>query len=325
MSIASEKTSSAKELLSPRDALGYTLEKLGEEVEDMVVITADVGKPTRAYMFARKFPNRYFNVGIAEQHMISFAAGLASAGAIPIVVAFSMFLMRAWEQIRNSVDRMNLNVKIIGTHAGYSDYADGSSHQCLEDIALMRVLPNMKVIVPADAYDIERSLPYVVKHVRGPVYYRVERDYTSTVTADQDYEFELGRGYVLRDGRDVAIIGVGSVLYEALVAAEELKSRGIDVAVINMINVKPIDADLIESYARKTGRIVTVEEHMVYGGLGSAVAEVLAQRYPVPMRFVGATNYGRSGRSVKELRDYFKINSKTIAEICCEVLKNERR
>ncbi|MEM1560135.1 MAG: transketolase family protein [Ignisphaera sp.] len=325
MSIAGERITSAKEIASFRDALGYTLEKLGEEVEDMVVITADVGKPTRANLFAKKFPDRYFNVGIAEQHMISFAAGLASAGAKPVVVGFSMFLMRAWEQIRNSVDRMNLDVKIVGTHAGFSDYADGSSHQCLEDIALMRVLPNMKVIVPADAFDIERSLPYIVKHVHGPVYYRVGRDSSPIITANQDYEFELGRGYVLKDGRDVTIIGVGPVLYEAFVAAEELKNKRIDVAVINMVNVKPIDGELIERYARRTGHIVTVEEHMIYGGLGSAVAEFLSQRYPVPMRFVGAKTYGRSGRSVNELWDYFSINSKAIAKACCEVLEYERR
>lgn len=322
MLITNEEIDSSKEIASFRDAVGSILERLGEELGDVVVVTADVGKSTRAHMFAKKFPDRYFNVGIAEQHMISFAAGLAATGAKPIVIAFSMFLMRAWEQIRNSVDRMNLSVKIIGTHAGFSNHADGSSHQCLEDIALMRVLPNMKIVAPADVHDVERSLPYIVKNTVGPVYYRIERDFSPIITADQDYKFELGRGYVLRDGSDVTVIGVGSVLYEALMAAEELKRRGIDVAVVNMISVKPIDVELIESYARKTGSIVTVEEHMVYGGLGSAVAEVVSQRYPVPMRFIGAYTYGRSGRSVKELRDYFNINTKAIVKACLEVLNH---
>ncbi|MEM0489928.1 MAG: transketolase family protein [Ignisphaera sp.] len=311
-----------QELKSFRNTVGYVLEMLGEELEDLVVVTADVGKPTRAYLFGKKFPDRYFNVGISEQHMLSFAAGLASAGAKPVVIAFSMFLMRAWEQIRNSVDRMNLNVKIIGTHAGYSDHADGSSHQALEDVALMRVLPNMKIVVPADTYDVERSLPYVIKNVYGPLYYRIGRDYSPPISADHDYVFELGKGYVLREGHDVTIIGAGPILYEALIAAEELKREGIDVAVINMISVKPLDIELVERYARRTGRIVVVEEHIVYGGLGGAVAEVLIQRYPVPMRIVGALGYGRSGRSVKELWDYFHLNSKTIVEKCREVLNH---
>lgn len=308
-----------------RDVVGHILRDLGNEIEDLVVVTADVGKPTRAYIFGEVFPERYFNVGISEQHMISFAAGLAAAGAKPVVIAFSMFLMRAWEQIRNSIDRMNLNVKIIGTHAGYSNHADGSSHQALEDIALMRILPNMKVIVPADVADVERSLPHILRHVNGPLYYRIGRDFAPPITANHDYKFELGKGYVLRDGHDIAIVGAGPILHEALIAAEELKLEGIDVAVVNLFSIKPIDVELLERIAHKTGRIITVEEHMIYGGIGSIVAEVLAQRYPVPMRFVGAVTYGRSGRSVKDLWDHFKINSKNIAEKCRELIKYEFR
>lgn len=306
---------------SLRDTVGYILKELGNEIKDLVVVTADVGKPTRASMFGEIFPDRYFNVGISEQHMMSFAAGLAASGAKPIVIAFSMFLMRAWEQIRNSIDRMNLDVKIIGTHAGYSDHADGSSHQALEDIALMRVLPNMKVVVPADVADIERSLPYIVKYIEGPLYYRIGRDFSPPITADHDYRFELGKGYILRDGSDVAIIGAGPILYEALIAAEELRSLGIDACVVNMISIKPIDIELLEKVAQKTGRIVTIEEHMVYGGIGSTIAETLTQRYPVFMRLIGATQYGRSGKSVKELWNHFNINSKTIIEKCCELVK----
>lgn len=311
-----------QELKSFRDTVGHILQKIGEELEDLVVVTADVGIPTRAYLFGTKFPDRYFNVGISEQHMISFSAGLASAGARTVVIAFSMFLMRAWEQIRNNIDRMNLDVKIIGTHSGYSDHADGSSHQCLEDIALMRVLPNTKIVVPADIYDVERSLSYLIKNVRGPLYYRVGRDFSPPITAEHDYTFELGKGYILRDGYDVAIIGTGPILYEALKAAEELKNKGIEAMIVNMMSIKPIDIDLIEFVARKTGHIVTVEEHMIAGGLGSAVAEIIVQRYPVPMRFIGAISYGRSGRSVKELWDYFNLNSKTIIEKCLEVIEH---
>ncbi|MEM4976865.1 MAG: transketolase family protein [Desulfurococcaceae archaeon] len=301
------------------------LRELGNEVEDLVVVTADMGKPTRVHIFWKEFPSRYFNVGISEQHMISFAAGLASVGARPVVVAFSIFLMRAWEQIRNSVDRMNLNVKIIGTHAGFSDHADGASHQALEDIALMRVLPNMKIVIPADVADIERSLSYILKHVDGPLYYRIGRDFAPPITVDHEYKFELGKGYILREGSDVAIIGAGTILYEALVAAEQLEREGIYAAVVNLLTVKPIDSELLENIARKTGRVVTVEEHMVYGGIGSAVAEVLAQKYPTPIRFIGTTQYGRSGRSVKELWDFFNIDTKAIVGKCRELVKNEDR
>lgn len=308
-----------------RDVVGEILASLGEEVRDLVVITADVGRPTRVYRFGQKFPDRYYNVGIAEQHMIGFAAGLASAGAQPIVAAFAMFVLRAWEQIRNTVARMNLNVKIIATHAGYSDHADGSSHQALEDIAVMRAIPNMNIVVPADIADIKRSLRSIVADVRGPVYYRIGRDYAPPVTVGHDYEFALGKAYTLRDGYDVTIVGAGPILYEALTAAETLGKMGISTSVINLLTVKPIDVESIERAARATGRIVTVEEHVVYGGIGSAVAEVVAERYPVPMRFIGARTFGRSAKSVRELLEYFNIDSRSIVKACLEVIKHDNR
>lgn len=308
-----------------RDVVGEILAGLGEEVRDLVVITADVGKPTRVYRFGQKFPDRYYNVGIAEQHMIDFAAGLASAGAQPIVAAFAMFVLRAWEQIRNTVARMNLNVKIIATHAGYSDHADGSSHQALEDIAVMRAIPNMNIVVPSDIADIKRSLRSIVVDVRGPVYYRIGRDYAPPVTDGHDYEFVLGKAYTLRDGYDVTIVGAGPILYEALTAAEALEKMGISASVINLLTVKPIDVESIERAARTTGRIVTVEEHVIYGGIGSAVAEVIAERYPVPMRFIGARTFGRSAKSVKELLEHFNIDSKSIVKACLEVVKRDNR
>ncbi len=304
-----------------RDVVGKILEEVGREDRDIVVVTADVGKSTRAYRFGELYPDRYFNVGISEQHLIGFSSGLAAAGAKPIAVAFAMFLMRAWEQIRNTVCRMNLNVKIIGTHAGFSDHADGSSHQVFEDIALMRVLPNMSVVVPADVLDIERSLRSIILDVKGPVYYRVGRDYSPVVTEGHDYEFRLGKAYVLRDGSDITIIGAGVVLYDALIAAEELKRMGISAAVINLLSVKPIDVETIEKYARRTGRVIVIEEHMVYGGIGSAVAEVLAERYPVPMIFIGMRTFGRSARNVRELLDFYNINSKSIVNKALEVMR----
>lgn len=307
--------------ITMRDTVGKILEEIGEEDRDVVVITADVGKATRVYRYGEKFPDRYYNVGIAEQHLIGFASGLAAIGAKPVIVTFAVFLMRAWEQIRNSVARMNLNVKIIGTHAGFSDHADGSSHQAFEDIALMRVLPNMNIVVPADVFDIERSLRSIILEVKGPTYYRIGRDYSPIITEGYDYKFSLGRAYVLRDGYDVTIIGAGVVLYDALVAAKELEKMGISAAVINLLSVKPIDVETIEMYARKTGRIVVVEEHMIYGGIGSAVAEILVERYPVPMRFIGMKTFGRSARSVRELLDFYNINSKAIVSKCLEVLR----
>jgi len=306
---------------SIRETFGKLLVKLGEEIKDLVVITADVGDSSRAYYFREKFPDRYFNVGISEQDMVNFAAGLSAVGKKPVVVDFAMFLMRAWEMIRNTVARMNLDVKFIATHSGYSDSGDGSSHQCLEDITLMRVLPNMKVIVPADSKDVERSLPVVIKEIRGPLYYRLGRDYSPPITVDLDYNFELGKAYVLRDGEDIAIMGAGVVLWDALRAAEELEKMGISAAVINLFSIKPIDENTIEYYARKTGRIVVVEEHSIYGGVGSAVAEVIVNKYPVPMRFIGATTFGRSARSQRELLDYYHINYSNIINRALELLK----
>ncbi|MEM3863558.1 MAG: transketolase C-terminal domain-containing protein, partial [Metallosphaera sp.] len=237
---------------SIREAFGRTLVKLGEADKDIIVITADVGDSSRASYFKEKIPERYFNVGISEQDMVNFGAGLSAVGKKPVVVGFAMFLMRAWEQMRNSIGRMNLNVKVCVTHSGYSDSGDGSSHQALEDIALMRTIPNFKVVVPADAAEVERSLPEVIND-RGPLYYRMGRDYSPPITSTLDYKFEIGKAYVLKDGDDLAIIGAGVVLWDALKAAEELEKMGISTAVINLPTIKPIDHSTIEYFARKTG------------------------------------------------------------------------
>jgi transketolase len=308
-----------------REALGKTLSRLGELDRDLVVVTADVGDSTRASYFRDRFPERYFNVGIAEQHMVNFAAGLSASGMKPVVVSFAMFLMRAWEQIRNTTARMNLNVKFIATHAGYSDSVDGSSHQALEDIALMRAIPNMTVVVPADAYEVERSLPEVVLKQRGPLYYRVGRDYSPPITKDLVDGFRVGRASILREGSDIAIVGAGAVLWSALEASKELERIGISAAVINMSTIKPIDEEIIEKYARKTGAIVTIEEHSIYGGLGSAVAEVVVDRYPVPMKILGARSFGRTAKSHEELIEYFGLGKKSIVKAATEVIRSARR
>ncbi|GGP18892.1 hypothetical protein GCM10007981_00370 [Thermocladium modestius] len=305
-------------LSSMRDSLGEALAAAVDEMEDLVVLTADVGGPTRASMARRS--GRYIDVGISEQELVSAAAGLAAAGLRPVAVAFAMFLMRAWEQARNTVARMNLNVKLVGTHAGFSDISDGSSHQSLEDIALMRVLPNFSVVVPADAAEVKRSLPEALRH-EGPLYYRVGRDYSPSITDDLEYEFKLGRGVVLQDGSDVAVIGAGPVLWDAVMAAKELGKRGVSVSVIDMASVKPMDEDLVLKYAKRTGAIITVEEHMVAGGLGSSVSELLSAKYSVPVRMIGARSFGRSARAVRDLLMHSGINYRTIMSEAMELLR----
>jgi transketolase len=311
-------------LSSMREALGRTLASLGEFESNLVVITADVGDSTRATYFGERFHARYFNVGISEQHMVNFAAGLAAIGMKPVVVSFAMFLMRAWEQIRNTTARMNLNVKFIATHAGYSDNIDGSSHQALEDVALMRAIPNMNIIIPADANEIEISLPEIICNLKGPLYYRIGRDYSPSITKGLEDKFKIGKASILKDGEDVAIIGAGVVLWSALEASKELERIGISVAVINMSSIKPIDEVIIEKYARKTGAIVTIEEHSVYGGLGSAVAEIVVNKYPVPMRILGAKSFGKTAKSHEELLEYFGLGKNAVIKAVMELIRNGR-
>jgi transketolase len=297
------QTSLAGELrgaVSVRDAVGKALLYLGEADPDVVVVTADVARSTRASLFAEKFPSRFVNVGVAEQDMVGFAAGLALAGKKPYAVAFAMFMMRAWEQIRNSVDRMNLNVKLVATHSGFSDHGDGASHQSLEDIALMRVLHNMKVVIPADALQAYRAIIRVHEDVDGPVYFRVGRDYSPQIT-DPDAEYHFGKLEVLRDGGDVALISAGPLLAQAVEASSILSKMGVEAAVANLHTVKPIDLEGLERLARRTGLVVVVEEHFPRGGLFGAVAEALVQRYPVPVQPIAASGYGHSARSVVSL------------------------
>ena len=288
---------------SPRNAFGKALVEAGERRKDLVVLTADVADATRTKWFAEKFPNRFINVGISEQAMIDMCAGLSAVGFLPLASAFAMFLMRAWEQVRNMVCRAHVNVKIVGTHAGFADAGDGSSHQSLEDVALMRTLPCMTVVVPADPIEVSKATHAIIDYPT-PVYMRIGRDYGPQVYEDPNYEFVIGKGVWLRDGHDYAIIGNGPLLWDALQAAKMLERERISVAVINMHTVKPLDTALLDKIINKFKGIVTIEEHGVRGGLGSSVAEYVVQNppeTPIPIKIMGAKSYGRSARDVRDL------------------------
>ncbi|MBP2640586.1 MAG: dxs 3 [Firmicutes bacterium] len=287
-----------------RDAYGETLKDLGAVNKDIVVLDADLSKSTKTNVFAKAYPDRFFNCGIAEQNMIGTAAGLAAAGKIPFASTFAMFATgRAYEQVRNSVCYPKLNVKIAATHAGLTVGEDGASHQTVEDISLMRTLPNMTVIVPADAAETSGAIEFAVKH-QGPVYIRLGRMAVPDLFG-ADYQFELGRASQLREGADVTLIACGLMTAAALEAAELLKADGVEARVLNMATIKPIDAQAIMKAAKDTGAIVTCEEHSIYGGLGSAVAEVLMEHAPAPAERVGILDtFGESGTPAALLKKY---------------------
>lgn len=291
-------------MISTRAAYGKALVKLGRLCPEVVVLDADLSKSTRTIDFAREFPERFFEMGIAEQDMMGTAAGLAAAGKIPFASSFAIFATgRAWEQVRNSIAYPRLNVKIAATHAGITVGEDGASHQSVEDIALMRVIPHLAVIVPADAVETEQAVEAAASHV-GPVYLRLGRSEVP-VLFDEGYRFQLGRAASLREGKDVTIIACGIMVAAALEAAEELAREGIEARVLNMSTIKPLDREAVVAAARQTGAVVTAEEHSVIGGLGSAVAEVLSEECPVPLRMVGIRDqFGQSGTPAELLRAY---------------------
>ena len=288
-----------------RESFGETVTALAAEYPEIVVLDADLAAATKTGIFKKAYPERFFDCGIAECNMVGVAAGLATCGKIPFAASFAMFSAgRAFEQVRNSVGYPKLNVKIVGSHAGISVGEDGATHQCCEDIALMRTIPGMTVIVPAD--DIEaRACVRAAYEFEGPVYMRFGRLATPVINDREDYEFKIGRGVVVREGSDVTIIACGLMVAEALEAAEALAADGIDAEVINMHTIKPLDERLVVASAKKTGRVVTVEEHSIVGGLGEAVASVLTEQHPVPMRRVGVRDvYGESGPAVDLLHKY---------------------
>lgn len=298
---------------SLRDEYGATLAELGAQNHNIVALDSDLSGSTRTSKFAAKFPDRFFNMGVAEQDMISTAAGLAAAGKIAFASTFAIFATgRAWEQIRQSVCLSNLNVKIVATHGGITVGEDGPSHQALEDITLMRVLPNMKVVVPADAAET-RAVVRKAADTFGPVYIRTARD-KFPVLFGEDAHFDFGKGNVLRTGSDVTFIACGYMTSKSLEAAELLEKEGVSAAVVNMSSIKPIDEELIVKMALATGAIVTAEEHSIIGGLGGAVAEALCESTPVPVVRVGMKGrFGQSGNP-EELMDYYGMNATALAE-----------
>lgn len=281
--------------LATREAYGEILKELGEKHKDIVVLDADLSKSTKTAVFAKAFPERFFNVGIAEQNLMGVGAGMAAAGKVPFVSTFAMFAAgRAFEQVRNSICYPKLNVKIAATHAGLTVGEDGASHQSIEDISLMRSIPNMTVIVPADAEETRKAVAFAATY-HGPVYIRLGRMSVPDLF-DADYKFEHGKAVQIADGKDVTIIATGIMTASAKKAAEELGAAGISARVLNIHTIKPIDKDAIVKAAAETGAIVTCEEHSIIGGLGSAVAEVLVENSPVPMERIGVLDtFGESG------------------------------
>ena len=308
--------------IATRESYGATLVELGRLDDKIVVMDADLAGSTKSGMFGKEFPDRFFNCGIAEQNMIGVAAGLATMGLKPFVSTFAMFAVcRPYEQIRNSIGYPKLNVKICASHGGVSVGADGASHQCCEDFALMRTIPGMLVMCPSD--DVEaRQMVRAAYEYEGPVYIRFARAATP-VYHDADYQFKVGKGEIVSDGSDVAIIANGIVLPEVVKAAAILKAEGISARVINMGTIKPIDADLVIDSAKTCGRIITVEEHTIIGGLGEAVCSVLAENYPAPVKRLGINDvFGYSGEA-EELMKAFGLCAEEIATTAREFVNGK--
>jgi len=307
---------------SMRDGFGEALVELGRKNPDVVVLTADLADSTRVKKFAEDFPDRFFQVGVAEQALVTVAAGMAGAGKIPFITSYAVFSPgRTFEQIKVTAALSDLSVKIVGSHAGFGASMYGATHQSLEDIALMRVIPNMVVVSPCDYLEAKKATIAIAENGK-PSYLRLARQ-DSPVITDENSKFEIGKVNILREGKDpqVAIIGCGPVLAETLAAADELKNIGIEVMVINNHTIKPVDDIAITNAARICGAIVTVEEHQVMGGLGSAVAEVIAQGHIVPMEFVGVKDvFGESAKTYQELWKKFGLTKENIIEAVKKVI-----
>ena len=291
--------------IATRESYGNALAELGAQYPDLVVLDADLAAATKTGIFKKAFPERHIDCGIAECNMVGIAAGLAATGKIPFVSSFAMFAAgRAFEQIRNSVGYPKLNVKIGATHAGISVGEDGATHQCNEDIALMRTIPGMVVINPADDVEAKAAVKAAIEHV-GPVYIRFGRLAVPVINDTADYKFEMGKGVVLREGKDITIVATGLCVSESLAAAELLAKDGIDAKVINIHTIKPLDEDLIVKAAKETGKVFTVDEHSVIGGLGSAVCDCLSEKAPTKVVKIGVNDvYGESGPAVELVKKY---------------------
>ena len=291
--------------IATRQAYGDALAALGDKYKDLVVLDADLAEATKTGVFKKKFPERHFDCGIAEGNMVSVAAGLATTGKIPFASSFAMFAAgRAFEQIRNSVGYPHLNVKIGATHAGITVGEDGATHQCNEDIALMRTIPGMVIINPADGLETFAAVEAAINY-KGPVYLRFGRAAVPYLYDEKTYKFEIGKGITLAEGKDVTIVATGYMVHLELEARELLKAEGIDAEVINIHTIKPLDEELIINSAKKTGAVVTAEEHNVIGGLGGAVCEVLSEKHPTPVLRVGVEDkFGKSGKVPVLLEEY---------------------
>ena len=304
--------------VATRDSYGNALKELGAEHPDLVVLDADLAGATKTGTFKKAFPDRHFDCGIAEANMMCIAAGMSTAGLVPFASSFAMFAAgRAFEQVRNSIGYPHLNVKIGATHGGISVGEDGASHQCCEDFALMRSIPGMVVISPAD--DVEaRAAVKAAYEYEGPVYLRFGR-LAVPVFHDEDYKFQIGRGEVLKEGTDVAIIANGLLTYEAIVAGEELAKAGINAMIVNMPTIKPLDEELVLEAAKKCGKVITCEEHSIIGGLGEAVCSVLSEKLPTPVKRIGVNDeFGHSGPAVPLLKQ-FGLSSEHIVEVAKEM------
>ena len=291
--------------VATRESYGNALVECGREYENLVVLDADLAAATKTGLFKKEFPNRHIDCGIAECNMVSIAAGIASTGKVPFVSSFAMFLAgRAFEQIRNSIGYPKLNVKIGATHAGISVGEDGATHQCNEDIALMRTIPGMIVINPCDDIEAKAAVKAVIEH-EGPVYLRFSRLATPIINDKEEYDFEIGKGKVLKEGNDITIIATGLCVGESLKAAYLLEEDGISTRVINIHTIKPIDEDLIIESAKNTSKIITVEEHSIIGGLGDAVCSVICAKCPKPVVKIGINDvYGQSGQAMELIKKY---------------------
>lgn len=300
-----------KRLLSTREEYGRSLVRLGERSRDVVVLDADLSGSTCTKLFAQRFPDRFYNMGISEQDLIGTAAGMSLAGKIAFASSFAIFVTgRCWEQIRQSVALPGVNVNIVGTHGGITVGKDGASHQAMEDIAVMRAIPSMTVMVPADAVETRKAVE-AAAWFDGPVYIRLTRE-KLPILYPEEMPFRIGKGWVVRPGTDVTLFGVGLMLHTACTAADLLAEEGISARVVDMATVKPTDDDLVTRCARETGCVVTAEEHSIIGGLGDAVGEVLLRRHPVPLERVGVKDsFGRSG-DPQDLLEYFDLTPQAV-------------
>ncbi|MFH1791126.1 MAG: transketolase family protein [Candidatus Omnitrophota bacterium] len=318
-----EKNEAKQQALPTRDGFGKGLLELGAKDKNVVVLSADLTDSTRAAWFRDAYPDRFLGFGVAEQDMFGAAAGLALLGKIPFACTFGVFASgRAWDQIRISLAYMNLNVKIGGTHGGISVGPDGATHQALEEITLMRMLPNMTIVVPCDAVAAKKAT-LAAAALKGPVYIRLGRSAVPVITRENDF-FKIGKANVLNKGDDITVFACGQVVYEALAAAKILKKEGIEARVINLHTPKPIDRSAIIKAARETGAIVTVEEHTLYGGFGSAIAEVVIEKCPVIMKMIGVKDtFGESGEP-EELFEHFGLTAKHIVQAARQAIKEKR-